>query len=125
MNLEEVIERRGQHCQEELRFARNLVLSSHPAITESIKYGLPFFTLKKDIAYLDVQKGKPLIAFMNARHFGELSEVLDFTNRTRVGHFSLVDFSEERSILLASIIDAAIEFDRQKFSKKWLTNLCK
>ncbi len=64
---------------------------------------------------MDVQKGKPLIAFMNARHFGELSEVLDFTNRTRVGHFSLIDFSEERYLLLISIIDAAIEFDREKF----------
>jgi hypothetical protein len=118
VNLEDIIEKRGQHCQEELRFARNLVLSSHPAITESIKYGLPFFSLKKILAYMDVQKGKPLIAFMNARHFGELSEVLDFTNRTRVGHFSLVDFSEERSILLASIIDAAIEFDLKKSARR-------
>lgn len=117
MNLEDVIEKRGQHCAEELRLTRNLVLGAHPAITECIKYGLPFFSLKKDLAYMDVQKGKPLIAFMNARHFGELSDELDFTNRTRVGHFSLLNFSEERYILLATIIDAAIEFDRTKSSR--------
>lgn len=67
---------------------------------------------------MDVQKGKPLIAFMNARHFGELSDVLDFTNRKRVGHFSLVNFSEERYILLVSILDAAVEFDLQHSPKR-------
>ena len=115
MNLEEIIEKRGQHCAEELRFVRNLLLSSHPGINESVKYGLPFFSLKRILAYMDVQKGKPLVAFMNGTQFGELSTELDFTNRKRVGHFSLQDLDEKRTEILCALIDVAVAFDLENF----------
>ncbi|MCJ8290208.1 MAG: hypothetical protein HRT58_11145 [Crocinitomicaceae bacterium] len=111
MNLESVIEKRGEHCAEELRFTRNLILSSHLGINESIKYGLPFFSLKRIMAYMDVQKGKPIVAFMNGTKFGELSKELDFTGRKRVGHFSLANLNEKRHEILCALIDVAIEYD--------------
>ncbi len=111
MNLESIIERRGKHCAEELRFTRKLILDSHLGITESIKYGLPFFSLKRIMAYMDVQKGKPVVAFMNGTKFGELSKKLDFTGRKRVGHFSLVDLDEKRHEILCALIDVAVEYD--------------
>lgn len=111
MNLESIIEKRGQQCAEELRFTRNLVLDSHLGIAESVKYGLPFFSLKRVLAYMDVQKGKPLIAFMNGTKFGELSKKLDFTGRKRVGHFSLMDLTDDRREILCALIDVAIEYD--------------
>lgn len=115
MNLESIIEKRGQHCAEELRLTRNLIISAHPAISEATKYGLPFFSLNRIMAYLDVQKGKPLVAFMNGTKFGELSAELDFTKRTRVGHFSLVDLNEKKYEVLCALIDAAVEFDLTHF----------
>lgn len=114
MNLEEIIEKRGQHSAEELRIARNLVLSAHPAIYETVKYGLPFFYLKKPLAYLDAQKGKPLLAFMNGTKFGALTNELDFTGRVRVGHFSLIDLNEKRYEIMCALIDTAIEYDLTK-----------
>lgn len=115
MNLESIIEKRGQHCAEELRFTRNLVLDSHLGITESVKYGLPFFSLKRILAYMDVQKGKPILAFMNGTKLGELSKELDFTKRTRVGHFSLVDLDDKRHEILCALIDVAVEYDLENF----------
>ncbi|NVK65427.1 MAG: DUF1801 domain-containing protein [Flavobacteriales bacterium] len=115
MNLESVIEKRGQHCAEELRFTRRLILDSHPAITESVKYGLPFFSIKRIMAYMDVQKGKPLVAFMNGTKFGELSKELDFTGRKRVGHFFLTDLDDQRHEILCALIDAAVEYDLENF----------
>ena len=35
---------------------RGEILESHPAITESLKYGVPFYTLKKNICYLTHSK---------------------------------------------------------------------
>jgi hypothetical protein len=115
MNLESIIEKRGQHCAEELRLSRKLILDSHPAIKESVKYGLPFFSLKRIMAYMDVQKGKPLVAFMNGTKFGELSKELDFTGRKRVGHFFLTDLDDERYAILCSLIDVAVEYDLENF----------
>ena len=115
MNLEVIIEKRGEHCAEELRFTRNLVLASHLGIKESVKYGLPFFSLKRIMAYMDVQKGKPIIAFMNGTQFGELSSELDFTGRKRVGHFSLEGLDETRHELLCALIDVAVAYDLEKF----------
>ena len=115
MNLEIIIERRGQHCAEELRFVRNLILSSHLGISESVKYGLPFFSLKRILAYMDVQKGKPLVAFMNGTQFGELTKELDFTGRKRVGHFSLEGLDHKRHEILCALIDVAIKYDLEHF----------
>ncbi len=115
MNLESVIEKRGEHCAEELRFARKLILDSHLGITESVKYGLPFFSFNRIMVYMDVQKGKPIVAFMNGTQFGELSKELDFTGRKRVGHFSLINLDEKRNEILCALIDVAIEYDLNKF----------
>lgn len=115
MNLESVIEKRGQHCAEELRFTRRLILDAHPAITESVKYGLPFFSIKRIMAYMDVQKGKPLVAFMNGTQFGELSQELDFTGRKRVGHFFLTDLDDKKHEILCALIDAAVQYDLENF----------
>ena len=115
MNLESIIEKRGQHCAEELRLTRKLVLDAHPAIQESIKYGLPFFSIKRIMGYMDVQKEKPLIAFMNGTKFGELSAELDFTGRKRVGHFFLTDLDDERYEILCALIDLAVEYDLENF----------
>jgi len=115
MNLESIIEKRGQHCAEELRLARRLILDSHLGIKESVKYGLPFFSLKRIMAYMDVQKGKPLVAFMNGTKFGELSKELDFTGRKRVGHFFLDDLDEKKHEVLCALIDVAVEYDLESF----------
>ena len=115
MNLEFIIEKRGQHCGEELRFARQLLLDSHLGIKESVKYGLPFFSLKRILAYMDVQNGKPLVAFMNGTQFGELSKELDFTGRKRVGHFFLTDLDDKKHEILCALIDVAVEYDLERF----------
>ena len=67
------------------------------------------------MVYMDVQKGKPLIAFMNGAKLGELSKELDFTDRVRVGHFSLVDLDEKRHEILCALIDVAVEYDLENF----------
>ena len=82
---------------------------------ESVKYGLPFLSLKRILAYMDVQKGKPLVAFMNGTHFGNLSAELDFTGRKRVGHFSLINLNDNRYEILCALIDAAVEYDQNNF----------
>jgi hypothetical protein len=111
MNLEYIIEKRGMNYAEELRMVERFILDAHPAITSAVKYGLPFYLLKKGIFYLDIQKGKPLLGVVYGVHLESVSAILDFTGRKQIGHYSLVDLNEQKYQDIITIIDAGIEFD--------------
>jgi hypothetical protein len=111
MYLENIIEKRGANFAEELRLVERIILDAHPAITRAKKYGLPFYVLKKGVFYLDVQKDKPILAAVYGFRLDSVSALLDFTGRTRIGHYSLLDLDARKLQEIAAIVDAAIEFD--------------
>jgi hypothetical protein len=87
-----------------------MILSSHPGIELKKKYGLPMYVLKKNVVYLDIQKGKPIIGIVYGIHLKEIHSHLDFTGRTQIGHFSLDNMNESRYDDLYIVLATAIEF---------------
>ncbi len=91
-----------------------LIRNAHPGIQLKKKYGLPMYILKKNLVYLDIQKGKPLIGVVYGIHLIEIHALLDFTGRKQIGHFSLEQMNEERFDDLLTILASTIEFDLRK-----------
>ncbi len=94
-----------------LERTRQLLLSLHPGMQERMKWSLPVYQLKKNIAYLDVQKGRPLIGINYAYENPQLMHLLEMGNRTRIGHFYLDNFNEEKHATLLAILDIALAHD--------------
>lgn len=108
MIIEQKIKHHGGIHAETLRITRDLILSSHPGIQLKLKYTLPFFTLKKDLCYIDIQKNKPILGVINGINLTNVRDLLDFTGRKYVGHYSLLNLDEKRLPELQFIIDEMI-----------------
>lgn len=111
MGIDAFIERKGGSHKEILQHTRQLLLQMHPGIQEGIKWGLPVFFLKKNIAYLDVQKGRPLVGINYAYQIPELEDMLVKGNRKLIGHFYLDDLDEARKEMLYVILEIAVSHD--------------
>lgn len=114
MTIEDLIEKKGSEFAEELRCIHRLILDSHPAIFATVKYGLPFYCMNKNVFYVDVQNGKPLLALVYGFKLEGISDLLDFTKRSQIGHYFLNDLNEEKYAEIIMLIDSAIEFDLRK-----------
>ena len=112
MTFETFIGKKAPEHVEVLRFARQQILGLHPAMQETFKWGLPMYHLKKNIAYLDVQKGRPLVGVNYAIKHPMLRDLLVMADRKIIGHFYLDNFSEEKHGQLMTILDLALEVDR-------------
>lgn len=111
MMIDHFVEVKGAPFRDVLLQTHALIMDAHPAITHSSKWSLPFYTLKKNLFYLDVQKGRPLVGVYQGFRLPEIQELLDMTNRTRIGHFYLDDFNEDRLAELITIIDTVVAYD--------------
>lgn len=100
-----------------LQQAHQILENCHPGVQSTIKYGVPVYTLKKNLVYLDIQRGKPLMGVMYGIHLVEIHSLLDFTGRKQVGHFSLENMDEKRFDDLLIVLASATEFDLNKDSK--------
>ena len=68
------------------------------------------FFLTKNVVYLDIQKGKPLVGVFYGIHLKDIHSLLDFTGRSQIGHFSLENMTEERYDDLYVVLATALEF---------------
>lgn len=94
-----------------LQQAHDLLIHSHPGVRLVKKWGLPVFELKKNVAYLDVQKNRPLLGIMYAKDINGISSLLFTEGRKQVGHFYLDGLNEDRYAELLTVIDLAITHD--------------
>lgn len=111
MILEVFLERKDPKHHEALMLARNFLMQLHPGIQENLKWGLPIYSIKKNIAYLDVQKGRPLVGINYAYEIPEMKELLHFGSRTRIGHFYLDSIDEDRMAKLLTVMEIAVSHD--------------
>lgn len=111
MSVEQFFHTKGIAHTSILTQVHQLILDMHPGIQSSIKYTVPFYSLKKNVFYLDVQKGVPILGIVEGYRLMEIKALLDFTKRKQIGHFQLVNMNEERYELLIMVIKTAIDFD--------------
>ena len=80
--------------------ARELILRCSPAITESIKYGIPFYTYRRSLCYLNPTKGGVNIGFARGAELSNANGILTGIGK-QVRHIYLAHGKEipERSIL--------------------------
>lgn len=114
MTISDFFRTKGDEHREVLALVDQLLLNAHPGMTLKKKWGLPVYMLRKNIAYLDIQNGLPIIGFNYGIELTEVRELLDFTGRTLVGHYPLSQLSEEHMNELLTIIDVAIQYDLSK-----------
>lgn len=112
MTFEHFLDKKDPAHTEVLLFVRQQIFGLHPGIQESFKWGLPMYHLKKNIAYLDVQKGRPLVGINYAIKHPMLCDLLVMADRKIIGHFYLDNFTEETHAELMTILDLALEIDR-------------
>ena len=111
MNFEDYLLKQNARHRDSLRLVHDECIAAHPGMQLVKKWGLPVFMLKKNIAYLDDQKDRPLLGVMDAKKIPGISDILYFGNRKQVGHFYIEDLSEERFSELRTIIEIAVSYD--------------
>jgi len=111
MTHDEFSEKKGGAFTNELSLVHRLILDAHPAIYRTVKYGYPFYCMKKNLFYLDVQKDRPLLALVYAYKMTDVIELLDFTGRTQIGHYFIDNLSDKKLAEVGLLIDTAVQFD--------------
>ena len=72
MTIDSFFQTKGHDYSELLHQVDQMILSTHPGIQLKKKYGLPMYILKKNVVYLDIQKGKPLVGVVYGIHLKEI-----------------------------------------------------
>ncbi len=111
MNFEEYISRKDPKHHDVLRMVHNQMMASHPGMRLVKKWGLPVFMLKKNVAYLDVQKDRPLLGIMYMKDIPGMDKLTFVGNRTQIGHFYLDDMNDARFSELLTVIEIAVSYD--------------
>ncbi|MFT6982969.1 MAG: hypothetical protein ACJAUD_001740 [Crocinitomicaceae bacterium] len=110
MTIDSFFRTKGEGHWELLHQVNQMILSSYPGVVLKKKYGLPMYVLTKNVVYLDIQKGKPLVGVVYGIHLKEIHSLLDFTGRTQIGHFSLENMTEASYDDLYVVLATAVEF---------------
>lgn len=114
MTIDDFFKTTGGPHREVLRQIDQILLNAHPAMEIKKKYGIPMYVMRKNIAYLDVQKGAPIIGFVYGIHLNDVNHLLDFTGRKQIGHLSLLNLDDSKIDDLLTVLYSAIDFDLNK-----------
>jgi hypothetical protein len=93
-------------------YLHQLILSRNEKITCRIKWGIPVFTLTKDLIYINALKNSVEFVIIRAHKFGELKSLLDFKNRKLVAGLTFSSLKEIDEAIIIALIDEAIEVDK-------------
>jgi len=111
MNFEEYISRKDPKHRDILHLVHDQMMASHRGMQLVKKWGLPVFMLKKNIAYLDVQKDRPLLGIMYMKDIPGMDKLTFVGNRTHIGHFYLDGMDDVRFSELLTVIEIAVTHD--------------
>ena len=111
MNFEAYLENKNPEHHEVLRLSHDVILAAHPAMQLVRKWGLPVFMLKKNVAYLDVQKNRPLLGIMYMKDIPGMDKLTYVGKRTHIGHFYLDNMDDARYSELLAVVEIAVTHD--------------
>lgn len=117
MSVERYIESQDPALRESLWTFHRFIANSHPAIRPMLKYGVPFYVLKKNLCYLCVQKGKVVVGIVDAYLQPGIHEFVDFTGRSQIGHFVWNSLDDRCFTDLHQVLTQVIEFDLSRLRK--------
>lgn len=111
MNFEAYLEIKDPKHHEVLRLVHDQMMAAHPGMQLVKKWGLPVFMLKKNVAYLDVQKDRPLLGIMYMKDIPGMGKLTYVGNRMNIGHFYLDGMDDNRFSELLTVIEIAVTHD--------------
>lgn len=112
MTVSEFIAAQPAPAQSLLTEIRNQILAVHPAITEKIRYGVPFFDYHRMMCYLSPKKtGAVEICFAEGLQFPDHHGVMALRNRKHIPGYMVDSFAELRADVLRDLVLEAIRFD--------------
>jgi hypothetical protein len=107
--------------QEAVHLLRGLILDASPAITESVKFNIPFYDMNGMLMYISPRKGKGVVlAFCQGRLMDDPAGVFTAHDRKEVRHI-VIDSPEENLLetVRQYILEAVtINRGRRSFTKR-------
>lgn len=117
MTLERYFESQSAKHSVLLWQIHQLILDQHPGVNAQIKYGVPFYVLRKNLCYLCVQKNKVILGIVEGHRLNSVQSLLDFTGRKQIGHLAIDPLNEQAYHDLLVVLANAIEYDLRSTSK--------
>jgi hypothetical protein len=116
--IDEYIGSIREDLQDNYLKVREFILDSHIGITESMKYGVPFYALNHNLCFLSATKNNEIqVGFWQGLRLKETSNLITGHELKIVRHFTFKEFSETEFINLATVLDEAIELDKTDYNE--------
>jgi len=96
---------------------RDMILNASPAITESVKFNIPFYVMNGFLFYISPQKkGGVQLAFCLGRHMDDHAGIFIGHDRKEVRHILLTSLDENLLETVMAYIYEAVALNRSKRS---------
>jgi len=109
------------HQQETVHLLRDLILDTSPAITESVKFHIPFYDMNGMLMYISPSKGKGVVlAFCQGRLMDDPAGVFTAHDRKEVRHIVIDSLDENLLETVRQYILEAVTINkvRRSFTKR-------
>lgn len=98
---------------------RQIILDASPAITESVKFNVPFYTMNGLLFYISPKKkGGVLLAFCLGRHMTDSYGIFSGHDRKEVRHIALDTIDEAMMGHVQEYVFEAVHLNRTRRSFK-------
>lgn len=96
---------------------RSIILDASPAINESVKFNIPFYTMNGMLFYISPnRKGGVLLAFCLGRHMADPLGIFTGHDRKEVRHIPVSDLDRELLEAIQDYVLEAVELNRTRRS---------
>jgi len=119
-SVDQLIEQWPEQQRELVNVLRSIILDASPAIIESVKFNIPFYTLNGLLLYISPnKKGGLLLAFCLGRHMTDAQQVFVGHDRKEVRHIPIVSLNGELLETIRQYVLETVELNGHKrsFSK--------
>ncbi len=113
-SIEYYIAKQATEVTQLMYFIREVILDAHPALTESMKYGVPFYSLKRNICYLTHNKKDGVyIGFIQGRKLSNEQGLLisDGRKQVKILQFESLKDAQQKTSLLNEVLNEAFILD--------------
>lgn len=112
-----------EHRQQLVDVLRDMILNASPAISESVKFNIPFYDMNGMFMYISPAKGKTqgvLLAFCQGRLMDDPESIFSAHDRKEVRHIVIDQLDERLFDIIQRYIYEAVTINKSQrsFSKR-------
>lgn len=104
--------------QKKVNVLRELILDAAPMVEESLKFGIPFYTLHGFLAFITIKKDKIIVGLCDGVSLVDEEKKLSAQYNKQVRHFAFDNFNQDELDYLRYFILQHCELNLAKFKEK-------